>query len=336
MTTIREIATKAGVSHMTVSNVLNGRIKGARPDAAARAQRIRQLADEMGYRPHAAARSMSDGRTRTVAVAIRDERFGYDALLGINRVLEKAGYVLALVPMDDIVGDDQPTSRLFHERMVDAVAVLSCSPDDLERLDERLPDLCDRTIYVDTNRYESHGCIRRDEAHAGALAVNELHRMGFRDIAYIDRPDEVLTYCFAERRGAAARRCDELGTRFTRYPLPLLERGKIGPAAAGRLADEIESDATALLAADASLARVIELSWGRKRRVAGLDYALVCCDETAEESLLWPELSRVSFDRTAMGQQAGRMLLQLLETGHRTPSRKVTGHWVPGNTACVV
>ncbi|MGF1633394.1 MAG: LacI family DNA-binding transcriptional regulator [Phycisphaerae bacterium] len=335
MATIRQIALKAGVSHMTVSNALNGRAKGLRPDAVERARHIRQLADQMGYRPNAAARSMTDGRTRTVAVAIRDERFGYDALLGMNRVVESAGYALALVPMDDIVRDDEPKSRLFSERMVDALAVLNCSAEDLQRLDERLPDLSGRTVYVDTNRFGRSGCIRRDEVAAGGTAAGELVRLGYRRVLYIDRPDEVVTYCFGERREGAQQACQNAGVDFDRRPVAWFRSGQRDSGLLQRLADELDAS-TAVLTSDASMARVTQLIWSQRRLVAGLDYALASCDETAEETYLWPQLSRVSFNRMAMGELAGEMLLQTLNGGRSVRSTKVAGQWLPGETARAV
>jgi LacI family transcriptional regulator len=65
---LAEIARLAGVSHMTVSRVLSGRQKGVRSDANDRADDIRRIAAELGYRPTHAARSLRSGRTGIVAL----------------------------------------------------------------------------------------------------------------------------------------------------------------------------------------------------------------------------------------------------------------------------
>jgi LacI family transcriptional regulator len=60
--TLQDIAARAGVSKMTVSAVLSGRSKNVFASEATR-QRVLTLAREMGYRPNAAARALSTGRT---------------------------------------------------------------------------------------------------------------------------------------------------------------------------------------------------------------------------------------------------------------------------------
>lgn len=55
MVTLDAVAAQAGVSRDTVSRVLNGRTKEIWPSMVQRAERIRRIAVEMGYRPHAAA-----------------------------------------------------------------------------------------------------------------------------------------------------------------------------------------------------------------------------------------------------------------------------------------
>ena len=59
MSTLSDVAATAGVSPSTVSRVLNG--KGTGFISEATAERVRQAADELGYRPSAAARSLVTG-----------------------------------------------------------------------------------------------------------------------------------------------------------------------------------------------------------------------------------------------------------------------------------
>jgi LacI family transcriptional regulator len=63
--TLQDIAARAGVSKMTVSAVLNGRTGRIFVSEVTRT-RVLSLAREMGYRPNAAARALSTGRTGVV------------------------------------------------------------------------------------------------------------------------------------------------------------------------------------------------------------------------------------------------------------------------------
>lgn len=64
--TIRDVATAAGVSRQTVSNVIN------KPDRVAPATRSRvtEAIDRLGYAPNEAARSLTSRQTRTIAISI--------------------------------------------------------------------------------------------------------------------------------------------------------------------------------------------------------------------------------------------------------------------------
>ena len=61
--TIRDIAAKANVSHVTVSNAINGTGRVSESTA----EYIRALAKRMGYVPHASARSLRLGKTKTIS-----------------------------------------------------------------------------------------------------------------------------------------------------------------------------------------------------------------------------------------------------------------------------
>src|SRR5512145_643217 len=59
--TIRDVAALAGVSHQTVSRVINGSER-VNPETR---QRVETAIAELEYRPNAIARFMAQGRTRT-------------------------------------------------------------------------------------------------------------------------------------------------------------------------------------------------------------------------------------------------------------------------------
>jgi hypothetical protein len=63
---MKEVASRAGVSVKTVSNVVNGYLHVA-PSTR---ERVQRAIDEMGYRPNLSARSLRSGRTGIIAVAV--------------------------------------------------------------------------------------------------------------------------------------------------------------------------------------------------------------------------------------------------------------------------
>ncbi|MGC0328356.1 DNA-binding LacI/PurR family transcriptional regulator [Streptomyces sp. SAI-170] len=92
--TIRDVAERAGVSKSLVSLVLRGseQVRPEKRDAVLRAVR------ELGYRPNAAARSLSEQRTRTVGVLLNDLRNPWfvDLLDGLNSLLHDNGLNMLL------------------------------------------------------------------------------------------------------------------------------------------------------------------------------------------------------------------------------------------------
>ena len=87
--TLADVAEQAGVSPTAVSLVLNNR-PGSRlsPDTA---DRIRQVADELGYRPNRAAQSLRLGKTRTIGLLSDDVTVTRYASAMIRGALDVAG-----------------------------------------------------------------------------------------------------------------------------------------------------------------------------------------------------------------------------------------------------
>ncbi len=74
---LRDIARRARVSHVTVSNVLN-RVGREKEVSSRTALLIRRLAREMNYVPNQAARTLKLGKTQTIALATRNSlRYAY-------------------------------------------------------------------------------------------------------------------------------------------------------------------------------------------------------------------------------------------------------------------
>ncbi|MEU3985217.1 LacI family DNA-binding transcriptional regulator [Streptomyces sp. NPDC026672] len=125
--TIRDVADRAGVSKSLVSLVLrgSGRVRPEKREAVLRAVR------ELGYRPNAAARSLSEQRTRTVGVLLDDLRNPWyvDLLDGLNSVLHAAGLrmLLADARLGRRSGDD--LAGPFLDLGADGLVVVGTLPD---------------------------------------------------------------------------------------------------------------------------------------------------------------------------------------------------------------
>ncbi|MFT4231579.1 MAG: LacI family DNA-binding transcriptional regulator [Leucobacter sp.] len=121
--TIKDVAQAAGVSPTTVSHALNGKGVVRRETE----ERIREVADRIGYRPSAMARGLRNRRMGLIALAIRPlDALGSFLPPGVDYFLRVAGFA-SLTAMEYgyslmIVGDpsrsDSPVSALAADAYV--------------------------------------------------------------------------------------------------------------------------------------------------------------------------------------------------------------------------
>jgi DNA-binding LacI/PurR family transcriptional regulator len=92
-----DVGRLAGVSHQTVSRVING----SRHVSPATRTRVLAAMDQLGYRPNSIARALATGRTRTLGVVSSDTTLYGPAstLFGIERAAHRAGYFIVIASM---------------------------------------------------------------------------------------------------------------------------------------------------------------------------------------------------------------------------------------------
>lgn len=97
--TIRDVAGKAGVSVASVSRAFNS-LDNVREETKAR---IMAAASELGYVPHAGARSLSIARTQAIGVVLPDlhGEFFSECVRGMDRAANRRGYLVLLSNMHD-------------------------------------------------------------------------------------------------------------------------------------------------------------------------------------------------------------------------------------------
>src|SRR4051794_29158237 len=92
--TMVEVARTLGLSHQTVSRVLNDH-PSVRPDTRAR---VRKAIEDLGYRRNSAARTLATRRSRTVGVVSFDTTLYGPAgtLAGVEHAAQEAGYSVSV------------------------------------------------------------------------------------------------------------------------------------------------------------------------------------------------------------------------------------------------
>ncbi|GGV63428.1 MULTISPECIES: LacI family DNA-binding transcriptional regulator [Streptomyces] len=180
--TIRDVAARAGVSKSLVSLVLRGS-GSVRPE---KRQAVLAAVEELGYRPNAAARSLSERRTRTVGVLLDDLRNPWfvDLLDGLTERLHDAGLRVLLGDgrLDERLGED--LTRTFTELRVDGVVAVGTlqDPQALRAAAGRVP-----VVVAGAREPELPGVdvVTGDDELGARLATEHLIRLGHRRIAHI-------------------------------------------------------------------------------------------------------------------------------------------------------
>ena len=340
MSTLKEIAAKAGVSIETVSRVLSGKNKEIWPSTIQRAKRIRQIAESLNFVPNAAARSLRTRRTHVVGVLLRNApenkpyyRSGHELLLGACERLEKEGYIVAIIHNSVIHNSDvhQDTARVFRENLLEGLMVIANSQPDINQRISRIVPKC---FWLECNIWHAHNCMRRDELQVGRLVVESLAQAGYRKLLWSgEKPGQQENQHFSiiERFEGISQVCRERSlelecvqpTYTDNFPeLQINEMRKC-------LSREVAVIAYNTLHAPQLIYAEQELGL----RV-GIDFGLACCDESAETRYCWPQLSRVNFDRFKAGYEGADAFVRFLNlSAHPPTSRKIPSRWIPGSTA---
>src|SRR5688572_4559678 len=98
-----DVARLAGVSHQTVSRVING----ADHVRAQTRERVLAAMAQLDYRPNSVARALVTGRSRTLGVVTFDTTLYGPAstLAGIERAAHAAGYFVTIVSLESLDRD---------------------------------------------------------------------------------------------------------------------------------------------------------------------------------------------------------------------------------------
>ena len=143
--TLRDVAARAKVSMMTVSNVINART--ARLSEQTRL-RIVAAIDELGYRPQRSARGLRMQREYTIGLTIvhPDRRFLDDPYItevaaGMSNALATAGFGLTINGVTDLDGLKKTLARVLN---VDALAVMASGS---QKLREKMYRMLDRQYH---------------------------------------------------------------------------------------------------------------------------------------------------------------------------------------------
>jgi LacI family transcriptional regulator len=330
--TIAQVAEEAGVSAMTVSNVLNDR-PGASDETR---RRVLDAAQRLGYQPNLAARNLKSGRTGLIGVMILDltAQYGLEIVRGIAEELAAEERELLINATYQDAAREKDRIEFLSRGLVDGVIMIA------PVLEDDTLDLLHSTnlpcFVVDPRKINTRLPRVTVDNYSGVRAgTQHLIDQGHTKIAYIrgvpDMDSSGLRYQgFRDAMQLAGLTVDER----------LVAESDFTYAQGFRLASALiaEHRPTALVAG----ADLIALGAVDAARASGLsvpgEFSVVGFDDLPQASQSFPGLTTVRQPLHEMGQVAARALLSMVE-GHPLVTDHIqlpTELIVRGTTATVV
>ena len=312
---IADVASLAGVSHQTVSRVLN---KHPSVRDLTRA-RVLGAIDQLGYRPNPAARALASGRSKTLGVVALDTSlYGpVSTLLGIQQAAQQLGYFVSVVIVHSIDRQSvRDAVRRLTSQSVEGVAVIapfSSAHDALAFLPTGTP-----VVAVEGDPEGDVSVVTVDQVAGARLATQHLLALGRGTVFHVAGPAEWLE---ARARTAGWRQAlVDAGAEVT--PPMTGDWSASSGYHAGQLLAQVPDAHAIFVANDHMALGVLRALHDRGRRIPD-DVAVAGFDDIPESGYFIPPLTTVRQDFQHVGAAAVQILVDQLADGHWRHERVV-------------
>jgi DNA-binding LacI/PurR family transcriptional regulator len=181
--TIRDVAARAGVSHQTVSRVINNNA----PVSDLTRNRVLEAIEDLGYSPNAIARSMAKGRSSMLACIspnLTDYTFS-SIIEGAEREARKNGYYLVSSSAENELSFKDLLTELIKSRRVEGLLVIN------PYVDSRYQLINPKTAAVfigSHSRLKTISSVALDDFGVAKEATQYLIHLGHQRIAMVTGP----------------------------------------------------------------------------------------------------------------------------------------------------
>lgn len=299
MTTLKDVAKRAGVSVTTASYALNE--TGTIGDATRK--RVLEAAEELNYHPNAFARNLKKRKTQTIGVFI--SRFSgsfYEEILeGIHSVILGTDYELLVCP------ESRSARRMLLHRQVDGAIVF-----DSTITDESILKLASHHFPIVVMDRDLEGDYILSLLHDNARGVREafchLYEQGLRKMAFVAGADD--SYDNAERQRTFLNEAVAHGLEVPVFPGNFTE---ISGYKAGQQIIASGDLPQAVFCANDQMAIGFLRAMAEYGLSAPNDIAIVGFDDIPLARYVTPTLSTVGTSRFEWGASATHQLIDFLE-----------------------
>ncbi len=304
--TIRDVARQAGVSHQTVSRVINGS-EDVLPETRAV---VEAAIKDLGYRPSAIARSMARGLTHTLAIIspnLTDYTFA-SVIEGAELEARQHDYFVLSSSASNPRAFQGLVDELVGHRRVDGLIVINPYADErYQHLPKDFP-----VVFVGARSHDENVCsISLDDEKVAYEATQHLISLGHKRIALVTGPME--EDCSQDRLEGFQHALKEAGISFDSSLV--FEGDWSASSGSEALADFVRKGhlPTAIFAQNDRMAMGVM----RAARDANLNVpdqlSVIGVDDMPLSSYFDPPLTTMRQDMPLIGQEAIRKLIDIIQ-----------------------
>jgi DNA-binding LacI/PurR family transcriptional regulator len=308
-----DVARLAGVSHQTVSRVVNGH-ENLRPETRERVERaIRQL----GYRRNSAARALVTRRSGTIGVI--GSKGGYWGPSTVHRTIQaagrQAGYFVSATNLQSLTRAEL-TDALDHLHDQSVAGIVLIAAIEVARTQEAsgVP-----VVVVEADEERARWTVGVDQVAGAVLGTEHLIHLGHTEIVHLAGPPD-----WTEARARL------LGWQTAMYNAGLRPSQHIAGDWSARSGYELgrdiarHSEVTAVFAANDQMALGLVRALTEAGRSVPDEVSVVGFDDIPEAAYLIPPLTTVRQDFQAVGRRAIEILqAAIADDGGPDPERLI-------------
>jgi DNA-binding LacI/PurR family transcriptional regulator len=311
---IIDVARAAGVSHQTVSRVINNK-----PNVKESTRlKVESVMEDIGFRPNSAARALVTGQSSIVGVLSHDTTlFGPASVLhAVQSAAREIGYAVTLISLKSIypvavIAGLEEFANLGAEGVV-IIAPQSAEYEVLRTIPGNLP-----AVIIEGEEVTSIPSVEVDQLQGAVLATQHLIELGHKNIAHISGPSEWFA---AQRRKAGWQQA----LHQAKLKAEICLEGDWSPKSGYLATKEILKDksVTAIFSANDDMAlgayrAINELGFSIPDRIS-----LVGFDDVPASAFLSPGLTSIRQDFDQVGHVALGLLMKMIR-GERPRARKI-------------
>lgn len=307
-TTIRDVASKAGISVTTVSLILNG--KGERFSEETK-EKVHKAQTELDYYPDYYARGLVGQRTNSIGVVIPDIMNPFFASLGLS--VEQAAIPKGYFPQIFSVNGFKENIDYFIEQFASGtqkgliLAAPGASKEIVDKLSTHNNVPMVLTDQADLNINDDRVLI--DEEESGEKIAEYILSLGHKHVAFVI--PEMLTMNLVKRFTGYEKAFEKYSLKIEKE---LIFKATFGPEGGVEAAHKIvQTNATAIIAINDDVAMGVYKGLNLLNKRIPEDYSVVGFDDISLNKYLTPSLTTMAQPINEIGERVVRLLINRIK-----------------------